>query len=257
MRPSSPLENDGTGTYASVPPPMVYGGHVPIPHLNPVGPPPVKGDFANWVFSIKSHLNHISTNLWRIIEQGYYPHDPSNLTPREEADNQYNHSALFILQSVVPPEDLPHLCPITLAKDCWEHIMVFYKGSSSIQRSNYEMVLDKADEFVMKEDEDPRDLYRRVTAIAVALKDQGSKDVDDTWIKHKFLKAIMPFNKAMSSVIRQRPDFHSLSSSEVLDEFIAISIMNETADNALARVRPKTASPNLALKAKAASEEEE
>ena len=112
--------------------------------------------------------------------------------------------------------------------------MVLYKGSSSIQRSNYEVVLDEADEFVMKEDEDPRDLYRRVTAIAVALKDHGSKDVDDTWIKRKFLKAIMPFNKAMSSVIRQRPDFHSLSSSEVLDEFIAMSIMNETADNALA-----------------------
>ena len=107
----------------------------------------------------------------------------------------------------------------------------------------------------MKEDEDPRDLYRRVTAIAVALKDHGSKDVDDTWIKRKFLKAIMPFNKAMSSVIRQRPDFHSLSSSEVLDEFIAMSIMNETADNALACVRSKTASPNLSLKAKAASEE--
>ena len=120
MRPSSSHEKDGTGTYASVPPPMVYGGSVPAPRLNPVGPPPklVKGDFANWVFSIKSHLNHSSTNLWRIIEQGYYPHDPSNLTPREDADNQYNHSALFILQSTVPPEDLPHLRPFTLSKDC-------------------------------------------------------------------------------------------------------------------------------------------
>ena len=86
MRPSSSHEKDGTGTYASVPPPMVYGGPVPTPRLNPVGPPPklVKGDFANWVFSIKSHFNHSSTNLWRIIEQGYYPHDPSNPTQREE-----------------------------------------------------------------------------------------------------------------------------------------------------------------------------
>ena len=97
--------------------------------------------------------------------------------------------------------------------------MVLYKGSSSIQQSNYEVVLDEADEFVMKEDEDPRDLYQRVTAIVVAAKDHGSKDVDDTWIKRKFLKAIMPFNKAMSSVIRQRPDFHTLTSSEVLDEY--------------------------------------
>ena len=101
-------------------------------------------DFANWVFSIKSHLNHGSTNLWRIIDQGYYLHDQSNLTPREEADNQYNHSSLFIFQSVVLPEDLPHLRPFTLAKDCWEHIMVLYKGSSSIQRSNYEVKIGRA-----------------------------------------------------------------------------------------------------------------
>lgn len=259
MQPSSPLNKNGTGTFASVPPPSVYGGPVPTPHINNLGPPPklVKGEFSNWVFCIKSHLNHYSTNLWRIIEQGFYTHYPSNLTPREEAVNHYNHSALFILQSAVPPEDLPHLHPFTRAQDCWVHIMVLYKGSSSIQWSNYEMVLDAADEFVMKEDEDPRDLYRRVPTLVVALQDHGSKDVDDTWIKRKFLKAIMPFNKAMSSVIRQRPDFHSLSSCEVLDEFIAMNIMNKTADNALARVRSKTASPNLALKAKVVYDEEE
>ena len=53
-----------------------------------------------------------------------------------------------------------------------------------------------------EEDDDPRDLYRRVTTLVFALQDHGSKDMDDTWIKRKFLKAIMPFNKAMSSVIR-------------------------------------------------------
>ena len=78
-----------------------------------------------------------------------------------------------------------------------------YKGSSSIQWSNYEVILDEADEFVMIEDEDPRELYRRVTTLVVALQDHGSKDVDDNWIKSKFLKAIMPFNKSMSSVIHQ------------------------------------------------------
>ena len=119
-----------------------------------------------------------------------------------------------------------------------------YKGSSSIQRSNFEVILDEADEFVMNEDEDPRELYRRLTTLAVSLRDHGSKDTDDNWVKRKFLKAIMPFNKSMSSVIRQRPDFHTLSSSEVLDEFIAMNILNKTADNALARVQ-RARSPTL------------
>ena len=93
-----------------------------------------------------------------------------------------------------------------------------------------------------------------MTKLAVALPDHGSKDTDDNWIKRKFLKAMMPYNKAMSSVIRQRPDFHSMTSSEVLDEFVAMSILDKTADNAVLRSQ-RTKKSNLALKAKVSVEE--
>ena len=126
--------------------------------MNHVGPPPklVKNeDFAAWVYRIKCHLNHSSTNLWRIIEQGFYPHDPSNFTPREVADHQFNESALFILQEAIPPEDIAHLCPFTMAKEAWEHVVSSYKGSASIQHPNFEVVKDEADEFAMIGDEEP------------------------------------------------------------------------------------------------------
>jgi hypothetical protein len=71
-----------------------------------------------------------------------------------------------------------------------------------------------------------------------------------------FLKAMMSFHKAMSSVIHQRPDFHTLSSSNVLDEFIAMSILDKTAHNALLHTQ-RSKKPNLALKSKAIVEEEE
>ena len=66
----------------------------------------------------------------------------------------------------------------------------------------------------------------------------------------------MPYHKAMSSVICQRPDFHTLSSSEVLDEFVAMSILDKTADNAVLRSQ-RAKKPNLALKAKVSVEEED
>ena len=179
----------------------------------------------------------MNTNLWRIIEQGFYPHDPSNFTPREAADHQFNENALFIIQDAILPEDLPHLRPHAMAKEAWKCVERLYRGSASIQRSNYEVVQDEADEFAMKEDEEPRELFRRVTKLAVALRDHGSKDTDDNWIKRKFLKAMMPYHKAMSSVIRQRPDFHTLSSNEVLDEFVAMRILDVTADNAVLRAQ--------------------
>ncbi len=111
------------------------------------------------------------------------------------------------------------------------------------------MKKDEADEFAMKEDEEPRELFRRVTKLAVALRDHGSKDTDENWIKRKFLKAMMPYNKSMSSVIRQRPNFHSMTSSEVLDEFVAMSILDKTADNAVLRSQ-RTKKSNLASKNK-------
>ena len=81
--PSSSGKN-GTDIFAHVEPPLVYGGPVPSTHLNHAGPPPkiVKNeDFDSWVYRFKHHLNHVNTNLWRIIEEGFYPHDPSNFTP--------------------------------------------------------------------------------------------------------------------------------------------------------------------------------
>ena len=164
-------------------------------------------------------------------------------------DHQFNENALFIIQEAIPPEDLPHLRPYTVAKDAWLQVVSLYRGSASIQRSNYEVVQDEADEFAMKEDEEPRELFRRVTKLAVSLLDHGSKDTNDNWIKHKFLKAMMPYHKAMSSVIRQRPNFHTLTSSEVLDEFVAMNILDKTADNAVLRSQ-RAKKPNLALKAK-------
>ena len=122
---------NGTDIFAHVEPPLVYGGPVPSTHLNHVGPPPkiVKNeDFDSWVYRFKRHLNHANTNLWRIIEEGFHPHDPRNFTPREAANNQFNENALFIIQDAIPPEDLPHLRPFALAKDAWLCVVSLYRG---------------------------------------------------------------------------------------------------------------------------------
>ena len=73
---------NGTSIFAHVAP-LVYGGPIPSTHLNHAVPPPkiVKNeDFDSWVYRFKRHLNHVNTNLWRIIEEGFHPHDRSNFT---------------------------------------------------------------------------------------------------------------------------------------------------------------------------------
>jgi hypothetical protein len=52
--------------------PMSYvsGRHLQMPHLASCGPPPPldASSFANWQDNMRSHINFVSIELWRIIE---------------------------------------------------------------------------------------------------------------------------------------------------------------------------------------------
>ena len=88
------------------------------------------------------------------------------------------------------------------------------------------------------------------------MRDLGDKEVNDDWVKRKFLLAIMPFEKNTTKIIRSRSDFATMSSNDILSEFISLKIMSKNADDALARSRGYKKN-NLALKAKVSYEEDE
>ena len=56
---------------------------------------------------MKSHLCSASVELWRIIEEVFKAHDPTNLTRREAVDSQLNATALHQLQLAVGEKDMP------------------------------------------------------------------------------------------------------------------------------------------------------
>jgi hypothetical protein len=60
---------------SEIPPPVSYvsGIHLQMPHLASCGPPPPldASSFANWQDNMRSHINFVSTELWRIIKQGF------------------------------------------------------------------------------------------------------------------------------------------------------------------------------------------
>lgn len=97
----------------AVPPPNNYSPSVPIPmpHIVSQGaPPPLDSNsFANWQFLMQSHVRSSSTELWRIIKEGFKPHDPENLARREVVDDQLNTTALHMIRLAVTPKDRAHI----------------------------------------------------------------------------------------------------------------------------------------------------
>ena len=93
---------DAGREHTNWPPPQHYSTptHIPMPHINSLGPPPMidASIFSNWQFLMKSHLSSSCTQLWRVIMSGFKPVDPTNLSAKEEIDNQLNATTLNIIQ---------------------------------------------------------------------------------------------------------------------------------------------------------------
>jgi hypothetical protein len=246
-------EGEHVGDSHAVPPQGSYATCVPVPmpHIVSQGLPPAldSTNFENWQFLMQSHVRSSSTELWRIIKEGFKPYDPSNLTRREVVDDQLNATALHMIHLAVSPKDRAHIRMLKTAKEAWDKLDEVFLGNESIQSSKFDEAHAEADAFIMNEGESAEDMYRRLTALAVKLRDLGASHVDDSWVKRKFYTALLPYEEGRLNAIRQNSSFRKMTSNEVLSEIIAMDIAKKTADQLIARTNNSHKS-NLTLKAK-------
>ncbi|KAK1668095.1 hypothetical protein QYE76_056254 [Lolium multiflorum] len=187
----------------AVSPPSDYVVNVPIPMpcILTHGLPPLLeyNSFGDWKFLMRSHVRSASTELWRIIEEGYSPQDPMNLTRREVVDHQLNAIAIDMIHLAITPKDRAHIRSLKTAKEAWDELDKLFLGNGSIQCSHFSEVM--ANDFVMLEGESPEEMYRRLIYLAIQMRDLGATFVDDLWIKKKFYNALLPWsgNKKQNS----------------------------------------------------------
>ena len=159
-------------------------------------------EFSSWKFEMEYHMSASCTALCRSVVHGFHPHDASNLTPREDTESQLNKTALNIIQKAIPREHVTPIRACKTAKEAWDSLDTLFQGNESIQSSKYDVAIDKSENFVMLEDETPKELYRRTIELANQLRDFGKEEIIDEWIKRKFVKAITTFEKTLSTSIQ-------------------------------------------------------
>jgi hypothetical protein len=159
---------------------------MPMPCIMTHGPPPLleSNSFGDWKLLMHSHVCSTSTELWRIIQEGYSPQDPMNLTRREMVDHQLNAIAIDMIHLAITPKERAHIQSLKTAKEAWDELDKLFLGNGSIQCSRFCEVM--ANDFVMIEGESPEEMYRRLIALAMQMRDLGATFVDDLWIKKKF-----------------------------------------------------------------------
>jgi hypothetical protein len=151
---------------------------------------------------------------------------------------------------------MAHIRAFSTAKEAWDYLTELIIGNASIQSSKFDEVNNDPDGFAMVDGETPKEMYRRLKALCVAMVDLGATYVDDKWIKRKFVQALLPYEEIKLNSIKGRVDYRTMSSNDVLSEIIAMTIAKKNADDARARSHG-VRKVNLALKAKVEEEEEE
>jgi hypothetical protein len=136
---NSPKKGDTPRGYSEIPHLTSYvsGRHIQMPHLASCGPsPPLAAfSFANWQQNMCSHINFVSIELWRIIEQGFNPtsKDLNNLLPWEIVDKQINASALHLIHMSLSEKDKALVRTITSSKETWDALTDMFIGNESIK----------------------------------------------------------------------------------------------------------------------------
>src|SRR3954462_2578218 len=100
-------------------------------------------------------------------------------------------------------------------------------------------------------------MYRRLKTTATAFRNVGASHVDDVWIKRKYVSALMPFEPTDLKSLQGRPNYHLMTSNEVMQEMSAFKVASKNAKDARARALGMSNAVNVALKAKVVNFEDE
>jgi hypothetical protein len=188
-------KNSGTKDTHAVAPPLTYSPEPRLPHHHIVnlGPPPPLNpkDFERWQAKMKSYFLSSSIELWRIVQVGFTPFNPEELTRGELVESQLNASALWIIQQAVDDKEMPHIEYISTAKEAWQVLSDTFIGNENMKCNKYDEVSNEADGFIMEDGEDHKDMYRRLKALAKRFKKLGAEHADDAWVKRKYIQSLM------------------------------------------------------------------
>jgi hypothetical protein len=81
---------------------------------------------------MKSHISSSSTHLWRVIKNGFAPHDPLTLFGREEVDEQLNATAKHLIQQALSDTHAAHINNLSTAKEVWNYLTMLFIENKSI-----------------------------------------------------------------------------------------------------------------------------
>ena len=213
--------------------------------------------YGQWKHKMKMHLKSINSSVWNIVENGYTVADPAKPTPQDDVNEHLNAQATNAIFGALSGDEFNRIATLESANEIWTTLKNVHEGTSSVRESKIELLKGKLDRFVMNENETPSEMYNRLNLLVNEIKGLGNKEMTDSFIVKRMLRAITPRNVTLVTLIRERDDFDTLTPHDVLGRILAHDLMQQESKEVydLTNQGSSSKKQNLALKAKQEEEE--
>ena len=133
--------------------------------FNHVGgkPPHFDGTcYDYWKRKMKMYLGSINDKVWDVTESDFVILDPTNPTPRELENKQYNTMALNTIYNAIDSKVFEQIKDLEKASEIWVRLEETYEGTSIVKSAKLYMLKDKLSNFKMKDDESIPEMFYRL-----------------------------------------------------------------------------------------------
>jgi hypothetical protein len=198
-----------------------------------MGKPPIFDgvNYAKWSHAMKMYLISLNPNVWKVIGTGVEFPKPKE-TPGSDQLQQiihYNAQAVNVLLSALEKDEYDRVDGLENAKEIWDTLKVFHQGTRPVRKAKVQILEGQLDRFVMLDDESPQEMYHRLKKLVNKVRAYGSRKWNDKLVVERILKAYLPRDTTVVSLIRVEPNLKNMSPDEVVSRIINHEMLLEEA----------------------------
>ncbi|XP_040381826.1 uncharacterized protein LOC121054917 [Oryza brachyantha] len=161
-------------------------------------------EYAAWKHRMKMLLKSINPSIWRTVENDYVLQNPTAPTEEDDKNEHKNAQATNALLSALSSNEFNRVDGTESAKKIWDTLRNVHEGTDGVRESKVEILKVQLERFVLKPEETPCKMYDRLSKIVNEIKGLGYKDMTDSYVVKKMLRAITPRNSTFVTLIQSK-----------------------------------------------------
>jgi hypothetical protein len=179
---------------------------------------------------MKMHLISLNSNVWKVIGTGIeFPKPKETLGYDQLQQIYYNAQAVNVFLSALEKDEFDRVDGLEKAKEIWYTLNVFHQGTRPVRKDKVQILEGQLNRFVMLDDELAQEMYHRLKKLANKARAYGSRKWNDKWVVERILRAYLPRDTTVVSLIRVEPNLKNMSPDEVVSRIINHEMLLEEA----------------------------